>query len=69
MLDIKKFGKTDYGVWVIGTLKYQGLEVNDLFNTTLSDTTILEDKESIKVKTIKISRSSKSKNLRITLEF
>lgn len=69
MLDIKKFGKTQYGVWVIGTLKYNGLEVEDLFNTNLSDTSILEDKESIKVTKIKISRNSKTKQIRITLEF
>ena len=69
MLDIKKFGKTQYGVWVIGSLKYQGLEIEGLFNTTLSDTSLLEDKESIKVKSIKISRSSKTKSFRITLDF
>ena len=68
MLEIKKSGKTEYGVWVIGTLKYQGLEITDIFNTTLDDTSIFEDKESIKVKTIKISRR-KDKSLRITLEF
>lgn len=69
MLDIKKFGKTQYGVWVIGTLKYNGLEVDDLFNTTLSDTTLFEDKSSIKVKSIKISRNPKTKLLRFTLDF
>lgn len=68
MLEIKKFGQTDYGVWVIGTLKYQGLEVTDLFNTNLSDVSSLETKTDIKVKTIKISRK-KDKSFRITLEF
>lgn len=68
MLDIKKSGTTKYGVWVVGTLRFQGLEISDIFNTNLSDTTLLDDKESIKVKTIKIARR-KDGQFRITLEF
>ena len=68
MLEIKKSGSTQYGVWVVGTLKYNGLEITDIFNTNLSDTSLLDDKESIKVQSIKIARR-KDGNLRITLVF
>lgn len=68
MLEIKKSGSTQYGVWVVGTLKYNGLEITDIFNTNLSDTSLLDDKESIKVQSIKIARR-RDGNLRITLVF
>lgn len=32
MLYVKKCGTTDYGNWVLGTLKYKGFEVHDLFS-------------------------------------
>ena len=31
MLEVKKCGKTEYGYWAIGTLKYNGLEVKSIF--------------------------------------
>ena len=68
MLEVKKQGTNDYGVWIIGTLELGGLVISDLFNTNLSkeldDTT-----KPIKVKKVKISRSMKSNQLRFTLEF
>lgn len=68
MLEVKKQGSNDYGVWVIGTLTIGNLIIEDLFNTNLkeelSDTT-----QPIKVKKVKISRSMKSNQIRFCLEF
>lgn len=68
MLEVKKQGINDYGVWIIGTLELGGLVISDLFNTNLSheldDTT-----KPIKVKKVKISRSMKTNQLRFSLEF
>lgn len=68
MLEVKKQGTNDYGVWVIGTLVIGNLVIEDLFNTNLKDE--LDDTtQPIKVKKVKISRSAKTRNLRISLEF
>ena len=56
MLEIIKYGTSKRGVWVIGTLQYQGLEVTDIFNTNLKDEEELKDKTSVKPKKFKISR-------------
>lgn len=68
MLEVLKFGSNKYGVWVIGHLNYQELEITDIFNTNLKDTSILKEKDIIKIKKFKISRS-KNKNLVFSLEF
>lgn len=31
MLEVKKTGKNNYGYWAYGTLKYNGLEIRDIF--------------------------------------
>lgn len=68
MLEVKKQGTNDYGVWIIGTLELGGLVISDLFNTNLPHE--LEDTtKPIKVKKVKISRSMKSNQLRFSLEF
>lgn len=67
MLEVKKQGTNDYGVWVIGTLDMGGLVINDLFNTNLKDE-LVDTTKPIKVKRVKISRS-KNRDLRFTLEF
>lgn len=67
MLEVKKQGTNDYGVWVIGTLDMGGLVINDLFNTNLKDE-LTDTTKPIKVKRVKISRS-KNRDLRFTLEF
>lgn len=67
MLEVKKQGTNDYGVWVIGTLDMGGLVINDLFNTNLKEE-IIDTTKPVKVKKVKISRS-KNRELRFTLEF
>lgn len=67
MLEVKKQGTNDYGVWVIGTLDMGGLIINDLFNTNLKEE-IIDTTKPIKIKKVKISRS-KNRDLRFTLEF
>lgn len=70
MLEIIKYGTSKFGdCWVIGNLKYEGFEVSDLFNTNIKDENFFKDKTTIKVKKIKVSRNSKSKLIRFTLEF
>lgn len=69
MLEIIKYGTSKYGrVWIIGSLKYQGFEILDLFNTNLTDESVLKDKTNIKFKTFKISRNRDGKIL-FNLEF
>lgn len=69
MLEIIKYGTSKYGrVWIIGCIKYQGFEVLDLFNTNLTDESVLKDKTNIKFKTFKISRNRDGKIL-FNLEF
>lgn len=69
MLEIIKFGTSKYGkVWIIGCLKYQEIEVFDLFNTNLTDESTLKDKTNVKVKKFKISRNRDGKIL-FNLEF
>lgn len=68
MLEIIKYGTSKYGVWVLGHLKYEGLEFVDIFNTNLKDESFFKDKTTIKPKLFKISRS-KNKNIIFSLEF
>lgn len=69
MLEIIKFGTSKFGkVWIIGSLKYQEIEVFDLFNTNLTDESTLKDKTNVKVKKFKISRNRDGKIL-FNLEF
>ena len=69
MLEIIKYSTYKYGrVWIIGSLKYQGFEILDLFNTNLTDESVLNDKTNIKFKTFKISRNRDGKIL-FNLEF
>ena len=37
MLEVKKIGKSKYGVWILGILRYSDFEIKDIFNTNLSD--------------------------------
>lgn len=68
MLEVQKQGTNEYGVWVIGTLVIGNLVIRDLFNTNLKDE-LSDTTQPIKVKKVKISRSQKSNQLRISLEF
>lgn len=64
--DIKKQGVNDYGVWVIGTLEYQGFVINDLFSTNLKSE--IDTTKSYEVKSVKIIRN-KSNIIRFQLIF
>lgn len=67
MLEIIKYGTSKFGVWVIGSLKYEGFEVVDIFNTNLKDEDFFKDKTSIKPKKFKISR--RNNKIIFSLEF
>lgn len=68
MLEVIKYGSNKYGVWVIGHLRYDGLEFIDIFNTNLKDESFFKDKTSVKVKLFKIQRN-KNHQLVCSLEF
>ena len=68
MLEIIKYGTSKYGVWIVGHLKFEGLDIIDIFNTNLKDENVLKDKTSIKPKLFKISRN-RNKNIVFNLEF
>lgn len=68
MLEILKYGSNKYGVWIIGILKYKGLEFKDIFSTNIKDESELVDKTNLEVKNIKISRN-RQKNILLNLEF
>lgn len=63
MLQVKKCGKSDYGYWVLGTLSYKGLELQDIFsvNEEVYPNTTYE------VKNIIVKRNKKG-NLNFKLE-
>lgn len=68
MLEIIKYGTSKYGVWIVGHLKYEGLDILDIFNTNLKDEESLKDKTNIKPKLFKITRN-RNKQLVFNLEF
>ena len=68
MLEIIKYGSSKYGVWVVGHLKYEGLDLLDIFNTNLKDESVLQDKTTLKVKLLKITRAKNGK-IQFALEF
>ena len=69
MFEIIKFGTSQYGkCWVIGSLKYEGFEILDLFNTNITDENFFKNKTTIKPKLFKITRS-KDKKIVFNLEF
>lgn len=65
MLEVKKSGKTQYGVWVFGILKYSGFEIKDIFKTNLTDVPV---DSSLKVKTLIVNRC-KNGDIKFSLEF
>ena len=68
MLEVIKYGSSKYGVWVIGHLKFQDLEIIDIFNTNIKDENYFKDNLSPKPKKIKISKN-RQKQIVFTLEF
>lgn len=68
MLEVIKYGTSKYGVWVIGNLKFQGIDIIDIFNTNIKDENYFKDNLSPIPKKIKISKN-KAKQIVFTLEF
>lgn len=68
MLEIIKYGSNKYGVWIVGHLKLEGLDILDIFNTNLKNEDVLKDKTSIKPKMFKITRA-KNGQIHFALEF
>lgn len=64
MLNIAKCGKTDFGVWVYGTLQYEGLEIKDIFRTNLTD--IPKDNK-LRIKKLIIKRT-KNNDIKFSVE-
>lgn len=63
MFELKKAGKTDYGVWVYGTLTIKGVEITDIFNTNLKEL----PEENFTIKKIIVKRTRKG-DLRFSIE-
>lgn len=68
MLEVIKYGTNKYGVWVVGHLKFEGLDIMDIFNTNLKDESVLKDSTTLKPKLIKISKN-KHYQIVFNLEF
>lgn len=64
MLNIAKSGQTDYGVWVYGTLQYEGLEIKDIFKTNLTE--IPKDNK-LRIKKLIIKRT-KNNDIKFSVE-
>lgn len=65
MLEVKKSGKTEYGVWILGTLRYSDFEIKDIFKTNLND---IPSESSLKIKKLFVNRTKKG-DIRFSLEF
>lgn len=65
MLEVKKIGKTKYGVWILGILRYSDFEIKDIFNTNLSD---IPSESSLKIKKLYVNRTKKG-DIKFSLEF
>lgn len=65
MFYVKKSGKTDYGVWVLGDLKTETIEISGIFTTNLDE---VPDTDKLEVKRLKIAKSQKSKDIKFHLE-
>lgn len=63
MLEVKKQGSNDNGVWVIGTLDLGGIVIDSIFNTNLQQL-IADTTQPIKVKKVKISNRLTKDNQR-----
>lgn len=56
MLEVKKSGKTDFGYWAYGTLKYNGFEVTDIFTLNKE----VKDGEQYKPRQVSLKRNKKN---------
>lgn len=65
MLYVKSSGKSEYGVWIIGDLKTENVEINGIFSTDLQE---VPETDKLEVKRLKISKNNKKKDIRFHLE-
>lgn len=65
MLEVKKSGKTKYGVWILGILKYSDFEIKDIFKTNLIDVPV---DSSLEIKKLIVNRT-KNGDIKFSLEF
>lgn len=65
MLEVKKSGKTRFGVWILGTLKYSDFEIKDIFRTNLTDVPV---DSSLKINKLIVNRC-KNGDIKFSLEF
>lgn len=69
MLEVRKQGLNEYGLWLVGNLDLGGLLFeNFMFNTNLKEE-IKDVSQPIKIKRVKIYKSMKTNNLSFTVEF
>lgn len=62
MFEVKKCGKNEYGYWAVGTLKYAGLEIYDLYSVNKE----VEANKSYKPTEVTLKRDKKN-NLRFKI--
>lgn len=68
MFEIIKYGKNQYGVWVVGHYVDGKLDFFDVFNTNIKDENYFKDKTNLPVKKFKITRN-RNKQIVFSLEF
>ena len=64
MLEVIKTGSTQYGYWVYGVLKYNGLEIKDIFSVNKE---VLDTQKTLKPEKIYINRT-KNNNLKFKID-
>lgn len=65
MFYVRKAGKSDYGIWLIGDLKTDTVELNGIFSTNLTDLPVTDKLE---VNRLKISKNPKNNTIKFHLE-
>lgn len=64
MLEVIKTGKSQYGYWVYGVLKYNGLEIKDIFSVNKE---VLDTQKTLKPEKIYVNRT-KNNNIRFRID-
>lgn len=64
MLNILKCGQNDFGIWVYGSLEYNGLEIKDIFKTNLLE---IPKVDKIRIKKL-IIKKTKNNDIRFSVE-
>lgn len=64
MLEVIKTGKSQFGYWVYGVLKYNGLEIKDIFSVNKE---VLDTQKTLKPVKIYVNRTKKD-NIRFRID-